>query len=330
MNKLIVLFLIGFISHSSVQAQFGYGKLEDVQQIQKVPLLVVLLSSNEKKVKKLSKKKNGNLEQYLADIDSYNTAVKNAFQNSWNFSTDIKYITSEELKEYNSKQNKDKYAYFRQLIDVGDIGNVFDHKGAITTYNYAIYLTGKRKPVYSHMYSTILPNEADFKLISQQIQGYLKARESLKTKEKSRKEILAEIKANAPLLKQKTLLIEEENLSKSVLQSIGELYKYPYKIVSRDEIDQAIISDAKDMAYLRIIPVGQVSENSGILKISNLIFMQYVINAENGEYLAYVTPSPLRLPGLAGALLNDNNDKMKKNDLLEIIEAIENGETQKF
>lgn len=330
MKKLIVLFLISIISLPTAQAQFGFGKLEDVQQIQKAPLFVVLLNSNEKKVKKLSKKDDGKLEQYRADIEAYNTAVKNAFQNSWSFSSDIRFITGEELDQIDTRENKGKYAYFKQLIDVGNPGIMFDHKGAITTYNYAIYLTGKNKPVYSFMYSTILPNEADFKLISQQIQGYLKTRESLKTKEKSRKEILAEIKANAPLLKEKTLLIEEESLSKSVLESIGDLYKYPFKIVSKDEIDQAIISDAKDIAYLRIIPVGQITENSGILKISNLVFMQYVINAENGEYLAYVTPSPFRLPGLAGVLVNDNNNKMKKNDLLEIIEAIDTGATEKL
>lgn len=55
------------------------------------------------------------------------------------------------------------------------------------------------------MYTTLLPNEADFKFISQQIQSYL----------------------------------------------------HPYKIASKEEIDNAILTDAKDLAYLKILPVGQ-------------------------------------------------------------------------
>lgn len=329
MKSMFLSILIGVITLTSAQAQFGYGKLEDVQQIQKVPLFVVLMSSDDKRIKKLSKKEDGKLELYLADIEAYNTALKNAFQNSWSFSNEIRFITDKELEKFDTKDNKRKYAYFKQIIDKNP-GNIFDHKGDITTYNYAVYLTGKNKPVYSFMYMTILPNEADFKLISQQIQVYLKSRELLKTKEKSKKELLAEIRANAPLLKEKTLLLEEESLSKDVLQSLGELYKYPYRIVSREEIDDAILSNAKDIAYLRIIPFGQIADNSGLVKISNLVYMQYVINAETGEYLAYVTPSPLRLPGIAGLLVNDNNNKMKKNDLLDIVKAIEDGDTEKL
>lgn len=330
MKKLLLLFIItGCTSLTNTYAQFGYGKLEDVQKIKKVPLLVLLLESNEKKVKKYTRKNDGSLEQYYAEIEAYNNAVKMAFENSWKFSNEINYVTNEELKKYNTKQNKGKYAYFRQLIDVGDFSHTFDHKGAITTYNYSIYLTGKRKAVYSYMYTTLLPNEADFKFISQQIQSYLNFRELTRSKDKSRKEILAEIKANAPLLKGKTLLIEEENLSPGVLKSIGELYKYPYKIASKEEIDNAILTDAKDFAYLKVLPVGQISDDSGPLKTSSLIFMQYVINAENGEYLAYVNPSPLQVPGVLGLLVNDNNSKLKKNDLQSIVKDIESGPIEK-
>lgn len=125
------------------------------------------------------------------------------------------------------------------------------------------------------MYTTLLPNEADFKFISQQIQSYLN----------------------------------------------------PYKIASKEEIDNAILTDAKDLAYLKILPVGQISDHSGPLKTSSLIFMQYVINAENGEYLAYVNPSPIQVPGVLGLLVNNN--KLKKNDLQSIVMAIESGPIEK-
>lgn len=330
MKKLILLFVIlSITSLPETYAQFGFGNLEDIQQIKKVPLIVVLLESHEKTVKKLTRKKDGSLEKYYADIDAYNTAVKKAFGNTWNFSDEIKYVTAGELEKYNTKQNNGKYAYFRQLIDPGDISNTFYHKGAITTYNYAIYLTGKRKPVYSYMYSTLIPNEADFKFISQQIQYYLQFREVTKSKEKSRKEVLAEIKANTPLLKEKTLLIEEKNLSKGVQNSLGDLYKYAYRIASKEEIEEAILTDAKDIAYLKVLPVGQISDRMGPVKTSELIYMQYVINAETGEHLAYVTPSPIRVPGVLGMLVNDDNFKLKKNDLLSIVKDIEGGAIEK-
>lgn len=53
--------------------------------------------------------------------------------------------------------------------------------------------------------------------------------------------------------------------------------------------------------------------------------MQYVINAENGEYLAYVNPS--QVPGVLGLLVNNN--KLKKNDLQSIVMAIESGPIEK-
>ncbi len=323
MKKTILTVLVFILTFNYVNAQFGFGKIEDVKRIKEVPLLAILQTKSEKVIKKISKSKNGDLEKYYSDIENYNISLKKGFENSWNFSNEVKFITSEELETYNSESNTGKYAYFKIQIEKGDNGfSLIKSKGLITTYNYAIYLTGEKKPVYSFMYSSSLPNAADFKFISQQIQNYLTVRELLKSGEKSKNELKSEFYENAHKIKDKTLLINKEDISDNLIEEIKNIYKYQYKLTSKEEIDEAILNNDKSKAYLKIVPQGQITGSSGPLKVSKLMFVQFIMNAEDGKVLAFVKPSSFGYGGPLGTALKGSKSEMKIKDLESIIKAI--------
>ncbi|WP_282161387.1 hypothetical protein [Ulvibacterium marinum] len=321
--KKSILILLFILTFNHINAQLGFGKIEDINRIKEVPLLVILQEKSEKTIKKITKSKKADINQYYSDIESFNTAIRDGFENSWVFSNKIKFITTKELETYNSKSNKRKYAYFQLLIDEGDDGfSLLESKGLITTYNYALYLTGQKKPVYSYMYSSNLPNSADFKFISQQIQNYLVGREKLKSGKKSRKEMVAEFNKNAHEIKNKTLLLNKEDLTENLIDEIKNIYKYDYKITTKDEIDKAILNNDESIAYLKVVPMGQATGSTGPIKVSKLLFLQYIMDAKNGQILTFIRPSSMGLGGTLGTALKDSKSKMKIKDLKKIIKAI--------
>lgn len=322
MKKSILTLFLFILTLSNVSAQFGYGQLKDIERIKEVPLLAVLQSTNEKTIKKITKSKKGDIQKYYSDIENYNNSLKDGLSSSWEFSNEIKFITNEELERYNSKKNKRKYAYFKLDINKGDKFSPYADVGGITTFNYGLYLTGKNKPVYSVMYMSALPNTADFKFISQQLQNYLKMREMIKSGDKSRKDYVEEFNENSPMLKDKILLLDRADLSEKLIEEIHDVYKFDFELTSKAAIDEAILNNDNDKAYLKIVPVGQISNASGPMKLSKLVFVQMVVNAENGELLAYVKPAALGLGNMIGIALKDSKGRMNVRDLKSIVKSI--------
>ena len=65
-NLLIILLLTLFIK--PVQAQFGMGKIEEIEAVQGRKLIVMIEEPRERMIKKLTKKpKRGSVEEYKAD-----------------------------------------------------------------------------------------------------------------------------------------------------------------------------------------------------------------------------------------------------------------------
>lgn len=321
LNRLTFVLLLLCFS-SQLQAQFGYGKIEDIETIKKSPLLVVTQSLIEKQEKKLAKKPD-ELKQCQENMALFNANLKLGIEKNWNYSKEIIFITEKELETYN-KNSKGKYAYMRNDIIAGKDGSsIMTNKNLISTSNYAIYITGENSPVYSMMYFSGVPNEADFKFIVNQIQAYFKGRIDKKASNKSNKQIKEEIASNSKRIKDKTLLLESDDLSDDVKKEIAKIYKFPYKITTKNEIDQAILSNDKTVAYLRIVPVGQVSGNSGAVSVSKLLFVQYFYDSETNDILGMILPSAFGLGGVAGTLTKDSKGKLNLKDFKALIKDIE-------
>lgn len=308
--KKTLLFLAILLFFNQSQAQFGYGKIEDITTIKEVPLLVVLKTPNEDDVKKLEGKDEQALKEYYEQIERYNNSIEKGFTNSWTFSKEVKFIQDVEIKDYATKSNNRKYAIIR--------------KGMINfAVQYSIYLIGKKKPVYSFYYQEE-PNSSDFKYISQQLQNYLKNREVLKTGNKSKKELKKEFANKAKVLKTKTLLLDKDDLTKELISQLKSIYNYPFKLTTKEEIDEAIMNSS-DVAYLKISPLYPATSNTNTpnqtIKEVKLIYSQYIIDASNGEILAMVQPSGMTI----GKATSKNSYKtMSIKNLKTIIKSIEN------
>jgi len=321
--KLLTLLLVVF-SFNSAFAQFGYGKIEDIETVQNVPLIIVTQVPSDKVIKKLNKKQGPEaVEKYKADLVRYNQAVEAAFNSTWKFSDEIKYVPSSEMEQYEGKENKEKYAIFKMVIDYGDNGfSMIKSKGLIDTFNYALLLAGKKKPVFSIMYTSSLPNEADFTLMAQQFEQYFKIRRQIKKEGKKYKEVRAEVNKNSGKLTSMLLLVDKKDLKDNVIDIFSTHYAYDHKFVEREAIDQAILNRTENTAYLRMMPVGQISGTSGPIKSSKIIFVQYIIDANTGETLAFITPSGVGLGGALGTSLMGSKRQMKEKDLMKIVQTI--------
>lgn len=308
--KKTLLFLSVILFFNLSQAQFGYGKIEDITTIKEVPLLIVLKTPNEDEVKKLEGKDKKALNEYYEQIESYNKSIKEGFADSWAFSKEVKFIQDIEIKNYETKSNDRKYAIIK--------------KGMVNfAFQYSIYLIGKKKPIYSFFYQEE-PNSSDFKYISQQIQNYLKNRELLKTGNKSKKELKKEFENKAKILKTKTFLLDKNDLTKELIKQFKNIYKYSFKLTTKEEIDEAIMNNS-DVAYLKISTLYPATSKTKspdlVTKEVKLIYSQYIMNASNGEIIALVQPSGITI----GKATSQNSYKiMSIKNLKTIIKAIEN------
>lgn len=302
-NRFFILVLLLIVSNI-INAQFGYGKLEDIQKIKEIPLLVVL-------------------EKESDDTKDYNIALKNAFEKNWNFTSEIRIISNEEFKKLNTKANKGKYAYFIKVVHKGDNGfSVIKSKGLITTHDFTLSIIKNKKPIHSIMYPSLIPNEADFKFIIQQIQYYLKGRVDYKTGKKSKKDIMSELSAKAETLKNRILLLDKEDLTPKLIKEIDKIYSYKYKITTKEEIDSAILINNADIAYIKVVPVSQMTGSNSPIKVSKLIHVQYVIDAKDGQVLAYVRPKGFGLGGAVGTALYNSKKMLTVKDLKKIKSSI--------
>ena len=321
-NVVTIFFLI---TTCTLSAQFGMGKLEDVQRLKEVPLLVVLESPNEKVVKKLSKKDPEGLKKYYNDIATNNAILKASMPVNWTASKEVKFIKSQELDNFKDKKNKGKYAYFMPIVQDRSRSKM-STAGVIVTYSYAVYLTGDNTPVYSMMYGSeskdVTVNEADLKFICQQMQNYFTYREELKGKKKSKQELIDEMYKNAEVLSQKTVLLDKEDLKEDLIEELGSIYKYNYKLTSKEEIDKAILNEDPNYAYLKVLPVGQLT-SSNIVKVSKLMHAQYFVNAKDGKVLTMITPTMVAMPGVLGTAVKNGKSKVSKKDMNKVIERIE-------
>jgi len=312
MKKFFSIILL-CLAQNAMFAQMGYGKPEDIKQVAAKTLLVVLDAENPKTIKKLEKKPE-ELKQYREDIAAYNAGVKAAFTKTWKFSNEVKFVSAEGLDSIKDDKSKSKlYAYFtpkihrrQYTINVGD-------PVVPNTYTLDLGLTDQKKPVYTMMFSTLRPTEGDLTFVIQQFEGYFKQRLE---KDKSPRELMAEIVAKSPLLKQKTLLIDKDQVNNSLTKNIAAVYKYKYELCTKEKIDNAIINHDAAYVYIKAIPVAQIVDrnltksNEMTTLPTDMYYMQYVINAEDGTYASLIE-SP------------NKDGKTSKGDIEGLVKRIE-------
>jgi hypothetical protein len=280
------LALFGF-THNA-KAQFGYGKLEDIEKLKKRKLIVIVESPDEDLMKKLTKKKKtDDIKAYQTALDLYNSQMKEVVEKFWTFSaTDIEYKTQKEV----DKLPKGQYALI--YCSSGSKGPGTKHEGlawtpkgdkvegdAITVM--AVALQENNKPIFFLGMPDAFPSKADLVYGITQLEWYFNYRLShQKTTMKEGKELVAE---NQPRLKRRTLLLRQDQLdTKLKPEEIKTAYPFNYRTVTEDEMDQYVINADSSYAYAIIAP--SYGGNS-------VIYVQYVMDCKDGAQLGMSMPS---------------------------------------
>lgn len=315
--KHLVLFALLVLNAGFVQAQMGFGKPEDVAEIKKRPLLVMLEEEDPKKVSKLSKKPD-ELAVYQNEIKRVNDALKEAVK-YWTFHSHVEFKTRSEIKALQESRNKsfgvlsftryrveDWHTNFATSPGSARQRVFFDgNKGSLTTFeSYWLsqrYVTAKRdiasvyidliegvengRPVYLQNLPNLFPTLGDLVFGVQMVQSYLEGRLS----GKNRSEGMEDLKERAGVLKQKTLLIDKDDVKGNLTSDdISENYQYKYQLTDYSTIEKAILDKDKNFAYVQIVPMMGTSG-----------FVHYVVDAEKAVVIGYSAPFPIGLKGVS-------------------------------
>ena len=315
MLKNLFLFCFVVSMSSNLQAQFGFGKIEDINALKERTLLVEMKEPSEKTLKKLRKKPK-ELQAYKQAVINYNDGLKKVFNKEWNMSKDVEFVSLDRINEVsNDKKLRKQYAYFKAFIRTKPLSSSM---GSIPMYTYNVGLLENRKPIYTTLYSSFNGfSEADAIIVTNLFENYFKNRVLLKTSDKSRRQIKKEFKQKVKILKTKTLYIDKEFVTDRLIRKIKDIYNYDYKLVDNQEMEKAIVNKTEDVVYVKSIPVSQTSQKSGALKVSKEIYMQYFFDADNGEIVTYSRPSANL------GVIGDSGLKLSVKDLKKISKNIE-------
>ncbi|WCO03070.1 hypothetical protein [Psychroserpens ponticola] len=282
MRKITLVLAFIFLFSSSIFAQMGMKKMiEDVKKLQERTLLVVLEDVEDNK-------------------EAFNSNFETVIDREWSFNTNIQYVTKSEFKELKKdKKNRNNFGYISyaakgkdgiyppQSLLVGLLENTsvilfqyIDHDGKLSLGDL-IFSTAK-----ANLYMTGL---VDYKKMSM----------------KEMKKKMKESSGLTEVLKSKTLLIDEKDLTKDARKDLESNYKLAYKIVNRSEIDKAIVDKDKEVVYLRfqyiINPTskkktGNVTGSSGLtasvsFKSLNIISISKgIYDAKDGMMIVDLNP----------------------------------------
>jgi hypothetical protein len=181
---------------------------------------------------------------------AYNDYIKKAIVSEWTINVDIEYV---DFKTYKSlkKENSKDYAYIVHLTKINQ-DNIND------TYSFVegiiVGCFEDKYAVFSESFeftnSTTLGDM--FKKI-QKANNFISTMANYEYKKMSMKDIKAaygQQTEKAKILKTQTLYIDKDNIEKKLEDKISSIYKYEYKLVSKEEIDNAVTNNDESISYI--------------------------------------------------------------------------------
>lgn len=220
--KKILLIVATFLMCYNTNAQMGLlGKkpAEQVEQLKERPLLVVL----------------GDEEV----MDVYNENIKKAIDEVWTFCTDIRYISKDEWRKL--AKDKDEAKKYAQLYFTARTLNA-------NAPGSSLVIGLLENKISTNFYYTGI-GLADLTLALHNIQTDLEMGTSNRTVLKNQQNEFSEYLTDS--LQHKTLYIDKAVVGKKFLKQIDDIYKYDYKLVSKEEIDNAIINKDPNVLFIR-------------------------------------------------------------------------------
>lgn len=310
MNKAFstTFLLIALLISKVSLAQFGLGEIKDIEAIEKRNLIVMIEEPNVKVMNKLGKKpKLGTVVEYKADLELYNENIKKAIAEYWPYNAaTAEYKTYKEILALKKKGNKkytvvycvtaepgysSAYSYSNGLSWDKDIKKDYEDRKEDNFTHFVVTLIEKfeDKPVYYTPLFDVFPSKSSLINAIANTCLYFDTRIKIKKngeKVKPGEEMNKIIEENAPALEKRTLLIKKEWLDKELTEAkIKELYPYDFKICTKEEMEEAILSKDKTKAYFVVLPIVFTGSKT------YHFYYHYVFDCQNSHIMSFVTPS---------------------------------------
>jgi hypothetical protein len=293
------------------RAQFGMGKIEEIEAVQGRKLIVMIEEPREKMLKRIEKKpKRGSVDDYKADLKLYNENIKAVIEKFWPYNkTGIQYMTYDEIEALRKTKTKDYavvaclssearstsagYKYAEGLYWVKDIKEDFEDRDDDM---FSVMLVNtiedfSKKPVYFVPLFDVFPTKAALAYGLMNVKNYFNLRiQTKKNGAKMRDEqerAEEEMAKRAPTLAQKTLLIREEWLDKELTKdNLKNVYPYPYKVCDREFMDNVVMNQDASYAYGVELPYVMSTSHS-----NSVMYIQYVMDGADSQPMCLVKPS---------------------------------------
>ncbi len=307
----LYIIVLVLMSSMDLRAQMGMGKIEEIEEVQKRKLIVMIEEPRERMLKKIAKKtKRGSVEDYKADLAVYNDNIKAVVEKFWPYNkTGVQYKTFEEIKALSKSKSKDYavitcasaeprstsagFNYAEGLYWVKDIKEDFEDRDdamfSVMTVNIIEDFTGR--PVYYVPLFDVFPTKAALVYGIKNIESYFKTRIEVKKNgsrvRDEREKAEEEMARRAPMLANKTLIIREEWLDKELTKdNIKNYYPYPYQVCDRDFMDKVVMEQDAKYAYGVVLPYVMSSSRANYV-----LYFQYVMDGADSQPICFVKPS---------------------------------------
>ncbi|WP_075603091.1 hypothetical protein [Saccharicrinis aurantiacus] len=325
MKKLLLLTIILLLSKSTF-SQMCKLKEKEVADIKQSILVVSLEEEKAKTIKKLEKNPD-ELKYYKSQIAGRNNSLKDAALKYWNLTDSVVVLPVSEVEELQASNNKIIVLKYGEYLEYTKLSKSYGSDGNTAgwkpdgSYNKAIKYTALSNVICKLNLSgfgseidiympNILPSYSDAIYGVKQLQYVINYHDT--HPKASYSDFRNYIAENNVGLKGKTLLLDKKDINKSITESsIKELYPYPVKIVDQDFIDNAIIKESAEYAYVQVvnIPGGKGNVNFHLLS-----------NPANGEI--YCMDMPKVAFQVKGTSFVTYNQRIKEKNLKNYIKNI--------
>ncbi|GEM_PF-3159442 len=298
MSKLFkLLFFCLIFTYSDIHAQFFVKDEESTKLIQSSILGVVKEEVEDKESKKYHKDPDL-LKQYENELNTLNKYIKTVMDREWKFSQKIEYLTQEQADKILEEKNE-KYCLLKVIQVQNYKMNDFYKPGSTSGFNtpqawaYHMELVGHghglvikwagepKKNMVASAFPIIGLSEGTITFMIDNLQNQL---HDINDKGIDRiSDLKKDVKSRAPKLKNKTLYIPKSLMADGLIKQIekGKLdkyYQYKYKVVDNDELENAILSKDKEVAYLSVMPA--YAETFG-----KELYNYFIVDAEDSRFL---------------------------------------------
>ncbi len=333
----VFIFLLSLTS--VLHAQWGYGKVEDIEEMKTRKLIVIKEVESEKVIEKLKKKdKEEFIDDYQAAIAEYNANFQAAIVNIWPFHEEFEVMTYLEVEALRKAKNEEYVVARIVTVEATGMGysvsdgldwNYYDVKKGVEddkadksdlngTSFFMISLVEelRKTPIARIGIPHTFPTSADVAFSIQYTTWYMNAR----LNDQKAKDLRSMMKVNAGRLRDYTLYIRESDLSEKTTEKIVDAnYPFEFKIVSDVEFDNIVLAQQENTAYLIVVP-DIVDQGNAV----SMIYMPMVMDAKTGEGCSMVEPSAgsylgnmAGVTGIGRRSVNDRTFKEIGEDILK-------------